>query len=203
MVLVHGWGGRGGRFSAFVPGLVAAGFSPVTYDGPGHGATGRGRSSAPQLARALRAVIDSVGAPHAVIAHSLGGAVTALALRDGLSPRRVVLLAPVADPIWYVDTFARMLGIGSGTVTAMRARSERRIRFRWEDLPVLPIVARSAIPALVFHDRSDDTVPVAEGEAIARAWPGSQLVLTQGLSHRGILRDAGVVTRSVAFATEP
>ena len=136
-----------------------------------------------------------------MIAHSLGGAVTALALREGMAPRRVVLIAPVADPVWYVDTFARLLGIGPETVAVMRRRSERRIRFRWDDLSVPPIVARSSIPALVLHDPSDDTVPVAEGEAIARAWPGSQLVLTRGLSHRGILRDAQVVSRAVAFAT--
>jgi pimeloyl-ACP methyl ester carboxylesterase len=201
VLLVHGWGGAGGRFSAFVDPILAAGFSAVTYDGPGHGLTGRGRSSAPQLARALAAVVDQVGRPHAIVAHSLGGTVTAIALAGGLEPRRAVLLAPVSDAVGFVDRFGRDLRLGSRTLAALRSRSERRIRFKWDQLDVIPVFSRARSPALVIHDRSDDTVSVAEGKAIAAAWPGAELVLTDGLGHRGVLRDQSVVSRAVAFAT--
>jgi len=201
VLLVHGWGGAGGRFSAFVEPIVAAGFSAVTYDGPGHGLTGKGRSSAPELARALAAVVRAVGSPYGVVAHSLGGAVTGLALADGLAPRRVVLLCPVADPAAFVDRFAEQLKLSPRTMAALRARSERRIRFDWNHLPVVPIAARATMPALVVHDRGDETVSVQEGQAIAAAWPGAELVLTDGLGHRGVLRAPAIVQRAVSFVT--
>ena len=173
----------------------------MSYDGPGHGLTGRGRSSAPQLARALASVVAQVGEPHAVIAHSLGGVVTAIALADGLAPSRVALLAPVADPIRFVDEFSAKLGLNARTRAALRAHSERRIRFDWDRLPVLPVFARARSPALIVHDRGDETVSVEEGRAIAAAWPGAELVLTDGLGHRGVLRNPAIVNRTVAFVT--
>jgi len=201
VLLVHGWGGAGARFSAFVEPILAAGFSAVTYDGPGHGLTGKGRSSAPELARALAAVVAQVGVPHGLVAHSLGGAVTGLALQDGLAPRRVVLLCPVSDPAAFADRFAQQLKLTPRTMAVLRTRSERRIRFDWNRLPVVPVAARATMPALVVHDRTDDTVSVREGQAIAAAWPGAELVLTEGLGHRGVLRDAAIVSRAVSFVT--
>ncbi len=59
--LAHGWGGRGGRLSDFADPLAAAGFAVVTWDAPGHGASGRGMSSMPEFARALSAVVSSQG----------------------------------------------------------------------------------------------------------------------------------------------
>lgn len=203
VVLVHGWGGAGGRFAAFVEPILAAGFSAVTYDGPGHGLSGRGRSSAPELARALAAVVREVGAPHALIAHSLGGVVTALALAGGLAPRRVALIAPAADPLRFFAEFVRALKLSPRTGAAVRARSERRIRFDWDDLDVLPIFARARSPLLVVHDHDDETIPMEEGKRIAGAWPGAELVLTRGLGHRGVLRDAATVNRAVSFVTAP
>lgn len=201
VTLMHGWGGAGGRFSAFVEPILAAGFSAVTYDGPGHGLTGRGLSSAPEIARAFDAVVAAVGTPHALIAHSFGGVVTALAMAGGLEPRRVVLIAPAADPLRFFDEFVRALKLSPRTGAALRARSERRIRFAWDRLPVLPVFSRARSPVLVVHDEQDETIPVEEGKRIATAWPGAELMLTTGLGHRGVLRDQPVIRRAVKFAT--
>jgi pimeloyl-ACP methyl ester carboxylesterase len=53
----------------------------------------------------------------------------------------------------------------------------------------------------VIHDRDDPEVPLANGEAIAAAWPGARLVTTEGLGHTRIVHDPGVVARGVAFLT--
>ena len=158
-------------------------------------------SSAPEMARALDAVMGEVGAPDAIIAHSFGGVVTALAMAKGLEPRRVALIAPAAFPLRFVDEFVRALRLSERTGAALRSRSERRIRFDWDQLKVLPVFAGARNPALVVHDQQDETIPVEEGRQIAAAWPGAELVLTQGLGHRGVLRDPSVVNRAVAFVT--
>lgn len=201
--LVHGWGGAGGRFSGFVEPILARGFSAVTYDGPGHGLTGKGLTSAPEMARAFDAVAAEVGAPDAIIAHSFGGVVTALAMAGGLTPRRVALFAPAAEPLRFFDEFVRALKLSAKTGSVLRARSEKRIRFDWDQLVVLPVFARARSPLLVVHDQQDEVIPVEEGKRIAATWPGAELVLTEGLGHRGVLRHQPSVARAVEFVTTP
>ena len=37
VLLVHGWRSRASRYAGFVTRLLELGYSPVSYDGPGHG----------------------------------------------------------------------------------------------------------------------------------------------------------------------
>ncbi len=203
VVLVHGWGSRGGRLGAFVEPLVERHRRVVAFDGPGHGASEGRMSSMVELARALRAVADQEGPFDAAIAHSLGAAATTLALTGGLTLRAAAFLAPAADPGAWTVTFARALGFNQRTIDRMKRRSERRLRFQWDGLHVADLARAQSARLLVLHDRDDETIPWRDGEAIAAAWPGAELVTTQGLGHRDIARDAEVVRRATTFVTEP
>jgi hypothetical protein len=81
----------------------------------------------------------------------------------------------------------------------MRLRSERRIGLAWRELHVPTLVAGLEAPLLLFHDRGDAEVPVADAAAIVAAWPRATLVETAGLGHNGVLRDPQVVARTVEF----
>ena len=201
--LVHGWGSRGTRLAAFVEPLLAAGYGVVTYDAVGQGESARGMTSMPEFARSLTAVVQREGAPHAIVAHSMGCAGTALAMSWGLDVERLVFLAPAADPPAWVAPFARQLGLTSQVMDRVRARSERRLRVRWSDLNVCDLAR--ALPArpelLIVHDEADETVRWQDGSAIAAAWPNSRLVTTQGLGHRGVTSDRGVVQQALDFVT--
>ena len=202
VVLLHGWGGHSGQLTSFVPPLLSRGLSVVALDAPGHGRSARGLSSAVQFARALRAVVEATGPVHGVVAHSLGGSAVALAVRDGLSVTRVVLIASPQNPPAWVEPFAARLGIAPHVVDLMKRRSERRLGVRWDDLRVPALVAGLRQPLLVVHDRHDAEVPLSDGEAIAAAWPGGRLLETAGLGHNRVLRDPEVVAQAVAFVAE-
>ncbi|MEV6490710.1 alpha/beta fold hydrolase [Actinoplanes sp. NPDC051633] len=92
--LVHGWAGHAGQLSAYVAPLVERGHRVITFDALSHGrsapgAYGRRSTSIPELALSFTAVATAYGPAHAVIAHSMGGAATALAIRDGLTAGRI------------------------------------------------------------------------------------------------------------------
>jgi pimeloyl-ACP methyl ester carboxylesterase len=203
--LVHGWGGWGTQLVAFVRPLVEAGLRVVTFDSLGHGDSasgplGRGRSSLVELAEVLAAVVDEHGPATAVVAHSLGGAATAIALRDGLKAGRVVLVAPAADPGPYLRAAVYGAGFGRRVLARARARIERRVGVRLDDLNVPRMASVVATPpVLVVHDRDDREVAWSGGAAIAESWPDSMLVSTTGLGHRRILRDPVVVAEVTAF----
>jgi pimeloyl-ACP methyl ester carboxylesterase len=200
--LVHGWGSAGGRLSAFVTPLVEAGHRVVTWDAPGHGESGRGRSSAPEFARALRAVTERHGPAHAVVAHSLGGSATLLASRWGFEAGRYALLAPAVDPGVWAFAFADALGAHPSVMERARIRTEQRLRFDWSELDVRAVTPRLTAPAIVVHDRGDATVPFDDGAAIAASWPDARLVETTGLGHHGVVRDPAVVDQVVRFVAE-
>jgi pimeloyl-ACP methyl ester carboxylesterase len=197
--LVHGWGGRGGQLAAFGPALVRAGHRVVTFDAPGHGASPGRHSSLLDFARGLREVVSVFGPAHAVIAHSLGGAATAVALGRGLPIGRAVFIAPPADPAEWTRRLAHQLGMTPTVLRLMQERSEQRLGFQWSELDVPRLASRSSVPLLVIHDRDDPEVSHADGEAIVAASPEARLVTTQGLGHHRILRHHRVVEEAVSF----
>ncbi|HEY7271492.1 MAG TPA: alpha/beta fold hydrolase [Actinoplanes sp.] len=207
--LLHGWAGHAGQLSAFVDPLVSRGLRVVAFDAPSHGRSGPGAygprsSSILEFATALAAVVSTHGPAHAVIAHSMGGAATAVALCDGLRAGRTVLVAPMASP----ESYARQLGVafrfGDATYRRLIARIERRVGAPMHHFDV-PELGRAVAmpPTLVVHDRTDAFTPVGDGAAIAAAWPSARLHVTTGLGHGRILRDPDVVTEIVDFVAPP
>jgi pimeloyl-ACP methyl ester carboxylesterase len=199
VVLVHGWEGRGSQLAPFVAPLVERGYSVVTFDAPGHGASDGSRSSLPHFTWALRGVAATTGTPHAVIAHSLGCAATTLALRDGLAVERLAFLSPPLDPAEYTNRFGDILGLDGATIAAMRLRIEERFLRKWSDYSLAETARTMTAPLLVVHDRDDQDTFWNEGAALAAAWPNARLLTTEGLGHRRILRDAGVIEAVTNF----
>lgn len=201
-LLVHGWGSRAARLVSFVAPLTAAGLSVIGFDAPGHGASAGRLSSLPQFMAALRAIGDRFGPIEALVAHSMGGAASTLAIHRGLPVRRAVFLAPSSDPAGYVERFGAILRLSPEILDGMKLALERRFGIAWKDFDVGAAARGMSSPLLVVHDREDRDVPWTDGEAIATAWPGAKFVVTEGLGHRRIVHDPSVVSRAVAFLLE-
>jgi pimeloyl-ACP methyl ester carboxylesterase len=199
VLILHGWGSRGARFVDLGGALLASGFRVVTFDAPGHGASSGRLSSGPEFARAAIAVVTAVGPVSAVVGHSLGGFAAALAPDGGLPARRAVFIAPSANANSYSEQFASLLGVADPVMESMRARLERRLGFEWENMNIPALAPAMRIPLLVIHDRGDREVPWDNGAAIARAWPGAELVTTAGLGHHRIVNDPAVVRQVLTF----
>lgn len=200
--LVHGWGGRAAQLGAFASLLQARGFRAVAFDAPGHGASGRGMTSLVAFAETVIALAERFGRPHGVIAHSLGAPATALAARRGALPRRAVFLAPSAEPASWTAAFQAALDVAPQAMAAMQRRSEARLGVRFADLGLTTADRAVAMDLLVIHDRSDREVSWREGAAVAEAWAGARLQLTDGLGHTRLLRDDSVTKAAVDFVTE-
>ena len=202
VLLAHGWEGRGSQMGAFVQPLVDAGFRVAAFDAPGHGESSGSRSSLPHFAWALRGVAGHFGQAHAVVAHSLGCAAAALAVRDGLPVRRLVFVAPPLDPLDYTRQFGAMFGLDDAVVDGLRRRIEERFLRDWSTYSLAATAPRMRVPLLVIHDRDDDETLWEGGARLAALWPGAQLVTTEGLGHRRVLRDVAVVERAARFTAE-
>lgn len=208
---LHGWGGRGTQWGPVAHALLKAQHRVVVLDAPAHGASDGDRASLPGFRNALLRVLDALGAPHALVGHSLGGlaVLAAIASRanSGVSPlpRAVSIGAPSS-----VDRpMTRFLNRHEGSTevaAAMIAQLEQRWHFRWRDLntPALATQAERSggAPLLVIHADDDEQVPVIESEGLAADWPNAiRWSAPPGTGHVKILRDDGVVARVVQFVT--
>jgi pimeloyl-ACP methyl ester carboxylesterase len=201
VLLVHGWEGRGTQLVDLVAPLVARGFRVVAFDMPGHGDSPGSLSSFFHFARSIARVAESVGPLHAIVAHSMGGASTAWALRTMPRPKRLVMIAPPADIRDFTGGASAALGLNEAATGELEARIGRRFGIPLTEVQAVQVVRQMTTPLLVVHDEDDREVPLSSGEVVAGAWPGAVLERTRGLGHRRILRDAAVIERVTAFAT--
>lgn len=205
--LMHGWGGRGSQFGAMVEPLLESGHRVVVFDAPAHGDSDHGpagprRSNGLEFARALDAVFCRFGPAEAVVAHSLGTISTYLALRFGwLGTRKLIVIAPMVEAKALFDQFETALGFGKRTRRAFDLSV-----LHWLGIPVAEFDARfqaahvEPVPTLVITDRGDRQTPYADVVDFAESI-NAPLVTTEGLGHRKILRDRGVIAHVVEFVS--
>ncbi len=210
IVLCHGWGGRGAQLRGFVAPLLEHGYQVVFFDHLGHGLSDGRQAALVDFWRGLEAVwdalIDRGIRVHGLVAHSLGGAAVASALRRSLTRRnlntptpRVVLIAPPASLIRYSRLFARYIGIPERIRRAMQWRFEQRYGVAWDEFELPQSVASIRAPALFIHDRDDRETRFEGGVALAKTWPDARLHVTSGLGHRRILRSSEVIQCTIDF----
>ena len=204
--LMHGWGGTSTQLEPFVAPLLASGHRVVTFDALSHGVSEPGtlgprRTTFPELADALKAVVSLHGPAFAIVAHS--GACAALfhAMRQGLSAGRLVFLAPMTQPTPYTYLFAARLGFGERIRVRMQDRVARLVGVPWTtfDIPTGCATLPARPPLLLIHDPRDRETRYADSLAVNAAWPESELITVTGLGHNRLLRDPAVIAATVAF----
>lgn len=203
-LLVHGWGGHAGQLLPLAQALAQHGLTPVLVEMPAHGRSAGSVSNLPQFVRALEYVAARLQQQghrlHVVVAHSLGANAAAYAAGRGLPAERLVLIAPPASAREYTRFFANVFGLSESTRSALQARIEAREGIVMPLLEPSAVGPRIRVPTLVVHDRGDRVNRFADGMAFAHAIRGARLLATQGLGHRKILGDPGVIGQVVLFA---
>jgi pimeloyl-ACP methyl ester carboxylesterase len=204
VLMVHGWQSRGSRYAGFVPVLRGLGFTPVTFDAPGHGDSGGTSMTILEYEEAIRHLQGSYGRFEAVIAHSFGVPCVLHALRNGVGAGRLVAVSGVAEFAFLVDEFSRQLGLSGRVKQELRRRIEEDLFPHeteiWERFSSVYQPTGLDIPMLVIHDEHDDWVPLEHAHRITAAH-GARLVVTRNLGHRGILGRPELIDAAVEFIT--
>lgn len=204
VLLIHGWRSRASRFAPMIVRLLEEGFSPVSYDALGHGAT-RGKAGTILDHEAIiRAVGERSGPFEGVVAHSLGAPIAFHAIRNGMSAPRVVVVNGVGDFGYLVDAFCSALRLGPDVNAHLRGTIERRLfdgasdiweRFSVGDGP--------ADELLVVQERFDQVVHASQADVITAAHGSrGRRHETVGLGHSALLNDPGVLDVVMEFLAD-
>jgi pimeloyl-ACP methyl ester carboxylesterase len=176
----------------------------VILEMPGHGRSAGSESTLPQFTRAIEYVTARLRQQghslRVLVTHSLGATAGAYVASRGLPVERLVLLAPAASPPDYTRLFAQVFGLSEATREAMQRRIEAREGILMPQFEPPAVGPRIGMPTLVVHDRGDSINRFSDGQAYCEAIGDAQLLATDGLGHRKILKDAQVIGRVAIFA---
>lgn len=203
VLLIHGWEGAPADMDAFAEPLRVAGLGVVWVELPAHGKSDLPWTSVLHAADAIGRLGDALGPLRGVVAHSVGGAVATRAIHNGLAVERVVLIGTPARYDDYARGFARAAGLDDAGTGVMLRQLAQHYGADVTRVSTPDAAARLRQPALVVHSRDDKVVSLRDAESIAAAWVGAKLLRCDGLGHRRILADAGVVQAATAFIVDP
>lgn len=200
ILLVHGWSGRSTQFADLIKVLNTNGYHVHAIDFPAHGSSDGRTTNLYEMSEALARYVENLGFLDAVITHSLGGPVAALALRDNPVANKMICIAAPSSMNRLFQRFADMFAIPN-KITA-RIVSLAKQDFGKEimrDLSLIENIQSLACPGLIIHDEDDHEVSFANATELAQHWPQAELIKTTGLGHRRILRDPQVIEKIHTF----
>lgn len=202
ILLMHGWGGARAQMTGFVEPLLAAGYRVVAYDQPAHGESDGGMTNLLEIAPTMDLIKEREGNFDVIIAHSFGTLVTSYALvnRNFPPPSRLVYLGSFNRLLDSLPRFQVLAGLPDVLIDGLRHMIYENFGKDVLDAIVNETMTQKIdIPALMFHDKTDNVTPVEDSRAIARAWKSARLIETEGLGHRGPLQSKEVHAQVVTF----
>ena len=201
VLLVHGWEDDNSLWAPLIDALAEQGRSLVAFDMPAHGFSDGDWGLHPQAGDGILAVAAALGPIDAVVGHSSGASIAGLAIREGLTADRAVLIAPPlrSDNRWL--RIAQRLGYSQEVAVAAQATYEEgisRARVEFELRAALPTLD---VDLLVIHSVDDERMPFSDSQEVVPECRRAQLVAVTGLTHRRTARDPDVVTCIADFLT--
>jgi pimeloyl-ACP methyl ester carboxylesterase len=202
VLLMHGWGGARAQMTGFVNPLLDAGYYVVAYDQPAHGESDGTQTNVLEIAPTMDVMLNQFGKFDVILAHSFGTLITSYALvkRNFPLPSKLVYFGAfnrLMDALLRFQEIAKLPDdLTNGIREMIYANFGKEVA---NEIVNENLVKEINIPALIFHDRSDNVTPVEDSRAIANTWTDAQYIETNGLGHRGALQSPEVHEQVVKF----
>jgi pimeloyl-ACP methyl ester carboxylesterase len=197
VLALHGWGGRAAQMAPLAQRLAEEGFRVVVPDLPGR--AGGEPTDIKQIAASVRGLVDEIGLPDIVVAHSFASLMMRVAFAEE-APRSVVWIAPALDASDALEVFSDRLRLFPWARRGLRRRLVDFDPVLWPRVSSLPVGDMPGTQVLLIHDPADDETPFARSAELAALRTDTSIVVADGLGHSRILSDARVLDRVAEFA---
>ncbi len=203
VMILHGFSSSSQHFEAYVQPLIDKNYEVLAFDAPAHGASEGNRINALEYSEIIEEIQEQFGPITKFIAHSFGGLAISLALERMPHDHntRVALIAPATETTSAIEHAFMMLGL---TNPLLRKAMEDTIKAKsgkdasWFSIRRAMHQIKANI--LWLHDEEDDTTPLKDALQVqADQHPNVQFIISKGLGHRKIYRDAGVQKAIIDF----
>ena len=201
VLLIHGWSGRGLQMGCFAEPLMQQGLGVISFDAPGHGASEGYQTNIIELANAVHELVKSYGQPRAIIAHSFGCMVAALAIREHQIPiEKLVTISCPTETRYLIKGFARYFKLNQKVLSHFNAKLFNQFgEDIFERTAADQNIKIAGVKLMVVHDKDDQIVSWRQSEKLADRVPGATTYYTSKLGHLRLLRDQDLIKQVMEF----
>jgi pimeloyl-ACP methyl ester carboxylesterase len=194
LLILHGFSSCVYNFDKYISIFVKKGYEVLAFDAPAHGRSS-GKTVNAVLYKEMIVTINKLyGTVNSYMAHSFGGIALSLAMEELPHDETVniALVAPATETVTAVNHAFGMLGLKNPKVRAGFDDIIYRLsghETAWFSIRRAAKNIRASV--LWIHDEEDDVTPVADAKKVQDDnLPNIKFVITKGLGHQKIYRDA-------------
>jgi pimeloyl-ACP methyl ester carboxylesterase len=203
ILILHGFSSSCHKFDKYAVELVKKNYEVLAFDAPAHGASDGTTVNAVEYSDMIMMATKLYGPVHGFLAHSFGGIAASLALEnmEHNADTKLVLVAPATETISAIDGAFTMLGIRKPLVKQCLNDHIFRVSGRppsW--FSIRRAMKNIKASVLWVHDEDDQVTPIGDVLRVKEDnLPQVEFMLTRGLGHQKIYRDAKVKNAILAF----
>src|SRR6478672_8206508 len=201
-LILHGFESSVVNFDRYVKPLVQKGYEVLAFDAPAHGRSSGKTINAMIYKDFIKAVYNTFGPIQSFLAHSFGGLALSLALEEipHDDSYKVVLIAPATETITAANMFFDFLKLNP-TLRPYFNQIIKEKSGRTDDwFSVARAIKSFHAQVLWVHDKEDNMTPFSDIQNVIDAQlPHVQFLVTQGLGHRRIYREATISKAVIDF----
>lgn len=195
VLLAHGWESRGTQMYGFVPKLLEQGYNVIAIDMPAHGQSFGNKANPLKFAETIMLAEKKFGQFEAIIGHSMGAGAIGISVYLGLNSSKLVLISGPGSIESVLKRFCKFIGISTKSTDLFLTYIGEYVGMSPIELDEKLLQMRSSIPTLVIHDKNDLEVPFKDTNSTLTIFTNSELLITNGLGHRKILKSDIVLSK--------
>ncbi len=202
VLLVHGWAGRGTQLYDIADNILENRMMVVSFDAPAHGLSKGDTTNLPEYVAAINYVNEIYGPFEAAIGHSFGGVTLLAALKDNNFVKKLIVIGIDCSINNVIYNFVKKLQLKQKVATKIKKHLTTLFKRDIESVSPCETAKNIHIPTLILHDTMDVDVDVSNAYKIRQNLGNGELLVTNGLGHRRILRNKNVINRIIDFIIE-
>jgi len=202
VLLVHGWAGRGTQLYQIADKILENRMMVISFDAPAHGLSKGKTTNLPEYVSTINYLNEKYGPFEAVIGHSFGGITAMSALEENPFTKKLVVIGIDCSINDVIDNFVKKLELKQKVATKIKKHLSAIFQSSIDSVSPCETAKKITIPTLILHDTQDIDVDVSNAYKIRQNLANGELLITNGLGHRRILRDKKLINRIVDFLKE-
>ena len=198
ILCLHGWQSNSFKWEKYVEVLDKKKYTMICLDAPAHGRSDGVLFNVPMYARLIQQFLEQ-NKVDSILSHSLGAFSTMYLLSNYplLSPPKVIALGTPSYADSFIDEFIRVLNLSSKARRNLVTYFTNYSGLKINDFDSKLFAKNQKSFGLIVHDINDKESPFEYAKEMAKIWPKSRFLGTEGFGHK--LRDDSVVQEVIKF----
>lgn len=199
VLLVHGWSGRGTQLFKIADKLLENGFMTISFDAPAHGKSTGKTTMMNEFVQTAMFLEKEFGPFEIALGHSLGGMAVLNGVKQGLNIKKAIVIGAGDVITDIIKQFVAKLELNPTIVAKIKNHFYKKFGEDIDNYSAYIAAKSVKIPILVIHDTEDAEVPVSCAHHIRQNLEQGEILITNGLGHSRILKDAKAINRIIEF----